>query len=41
MKNTGRLTVFAPLAALAALVLPAHADVKKVWMGVKGVHCAT
>ena len=36
-----RLAATGVLLATAMMMLPAHSDVKKVWLGVKGATCAT
>ena len=41
MRIIRKLAATAVVLATAMLLLPAHSDVKKVWLGVKGATCAT
>jgi len=41
MQVIRKIAATAVLLATGMLMLPAHSDVKKVWLGVKGATCAT
>lgn len=40
-RNIGRIIATGVLTIGNLLMLPAHSNVKKAWLGVKGVTCAT
>lgn len=41
MQIIRKLAATGVVLATAMMLLPAHSDVKKVWLGVKGATCAT
>ena len=41
MQIIRKLATAGVVLATAMMMLPAHSDVKKVWLGVKGATCAT
>lgn len=40
-RTVRKLAAIGMVLATAMMMLPAHSDVKKVWLGVKGATCAT